>query len=475
MHSEYFTKQLALTKLLSQPNFYVVIVASALLGLSACTANKESAGYENTGVVSSEVETNSTAGVGPNPSLNAPEKKLIPTVNIAPAIGWKEQAKPIAAPGISVAAFADGLDHPRWLYVLPNGDVLVAETNAPPKGKTDFSITKSIRNWVMGKVMKKAGAAVPSANRVTLLRDSDGDGVADVNSVLLAGLMSPFGMALVGDELYIANADAVVKFPYVAGDLKISAPATKVVDLPGGPINHHWTKNIIANKQGTKLYVTVGSNSNVAEDGMDIEVGRAAIWEVDIKTGTHRLYAEGLRNPNGLAWEPETGALWTVVNERDELGDDLVPDYLTSVQEGAFYGWPYSYFGQNVDERVEPARPELVAKAVLPDYALGAHTASLGLASSVGAKLPAIYANGMFIGQHGSWNRKPRSGYKVIYVPFANGKPAGMPIDVLTGFLSPEGEAYGRPVGVAIDKQGALLVADDVGNKVWRVTADATK
>jgi glucose/arabinose dehydrogenase len=458
MHSEYFTKQLALTKLLSQPNFYVVIVASALLGLSACTANNE-----NATVVSSNVKSSSAAGLGPNPSLNAPEKKLIPTVNIAPAIGWKEEAKPIAAPGISVAAFADGLDHPRWLYVLPNGDVLVAETNAPPKGKTDFSITKSIRNWVMGKVMKKAGAAVPSANRVTLLRDSDGDGVADVNSVLLADLMSPFGMALVGDELYIANADAVIKFPYVAGDTKISAPATKVVDLPGGPINHHWTKNIIANKQGTKLYVTVGSNSNVAEDGMDI------------KSGAHRLYAEGLRNPNGLAWEPETGALWTVVNERDELGDDLVPDYLTSVQEGAFYGWPYSYFGQNVDERVEPARPELVAKAVLPDYALGAHTASLGLVSSVGAKLPAIYANGMFVGQHGSWNRKPRSGYKVIYVPFANGKPAGMPIDVLTGFLSPEGEAYGRPVGVAIDKQGALLVADDVGNKVWRVTADATK
>ncbi len=327
----------------------------------------------------------------------------------------------------------------------------------------------------MGKAMKKAGAGVPSANRVILLRDSDGDGMADVNTVLLDSLMSPFGMALVGDELYIANADAVVKFPYVTGDLKISAPATKVVDLPGGPINHHWTKNIIANKEGTKLYVTVGSNSNVAEDGMDIEVGRAAIWEVDIKTGAHRLFAEGLRNPNGLAWEPETGALWTVVNERDELGDDLVPDYLTSVQEGAFYGWPYSYFGQNVDERVQPSRPELVAKAVSPDYALGAHTASLGLASSVNAKLPAAYVNGMFIGQHGSWNRKPRSGYKVIYVPFANGKPAGMPTDVLTGFLSPEGDAYGRPVGVVIDKQGALLVADDVGNKVWRVTTDAGK
>jgi glucose/arabinose dehydrogenase len=470
MLNEYFTKQLVQTKSLVQPNVYALLGASALIGLSACTTNNETAS-----VGSSDVNTEYTAGVGPNPSLNTPEKKLIPTVNIAPAIGWPDQVKPTAVSGISVAAFAEGLNHPRWLYVLPNGDVLVAETNSPPKGKTDQSITSMIRGWVMGKVMKKAGAGVPSANRITLLRDSNGDGAAEVNSVLLDGLMSPFGMALVGDELYIANADAVVKFPYVTGDLKIGAPATKVMDLPGGPINHHWTKNIIANKDGNKLYITVGSNSNVAEGGMDIEVGRAAIWELDIKTGTHRLYAEGLRNPNGLAWEPETGALWTVVNERDELGDDLVPDYLTSVQEGAFYGWPYSYFGQNVDERVQPYRPELVAKAVSPDYALGAHTASLGLVSSVDAKLPATYTNGMFIGQHGSWNRKPRSGYKVIYVPFANGKPAGMPRDVLTGFLSPEGDAYGRPVGVVIDKQGALLVADDVGNKIWRVTADVAK
>lgn len=470
MNYTYFTQKLVRTKRLAQPNFYALLLTSVLLGLSACTANNESAS-----VVNVDAKTGNTVGIGPNPTLNMPEKKLIPTVNIAPAIGWPAQTKPTAAPGISVAAFAEGLNHPRWLYVLPNGDVLVAETNSPPKGKTDVSILKSIRGWVMGIVMKKAGAGVPSANRIILLRDANKDGVAEVNSVLLEGLMSPFGMALAGDTLYVANADAVVKFPYVAGELKISAPATKVVDLPGGPINHHWTKNIIANKAGTKLYVTVGSNSNVAEDGMDIEVGRAAIWEVDIKTGASRLYAEGLRNPNGLAWEPETGALWTVVNERDELGDDLVPDYLTSVQEGAFYGWPYSYFGQNVDERVQPSRPELVAKAVSPDYALGAHTASLGLVSSVNAKLPATYANGMFIGQHGSWNRKPRSGYKVIYVPFAKGKPAGMPTDVLTGFLSPEGNAYGRPVGVAIDQQGALLVADDVGNKVWRVTADAVK
>ncbi|MES2579296.1 MAG: sorbosone dehydrogenase family protein [Pseudomonadota bacterium] len=463
MPNNRFTKQFnpqQSTQQLAQPKLLAVLVASAFLSLSACSS----------GV--SDIKADNAVGFGPNPALNAPQKQLLPTVNIAPAIGWPDKAKPTAAAGVSVAAFAHGLDHPRWLYVLPNGDVLAAETNAPPKGKVDQSFTQTIRGWVMGKVMKKAGAGVPSANRIMLLRDSDNDGVADINTVLLDGLMSPFGMALVGDELYVANADAVIKFPYATGDLKITAPGTKVVDLPGGPINHHWTKNIIANTDGTKLYVTVGSNSNVAEGGMDIEVGRAAIWEIDVKTVTQRLFAEGLRNPNGLTWEPETGALWTVVNERDELGDDLVPDYLTSVQDGAFYGWPYSYYGQNVDERVQPARPELVAKAISPDYALGAHTASLGLVSSANAKLlPATYANGMFIGQHGSWNRKPRSGYKVIYVPFANGKPAGAPIDVLTGFLSKEGDAYGRPVGVAIDKQGALLVADDVGNKVWRVTA----
>lgn len=463
MQNSRFTKQIIpqqVTQQLAQPKLVAVLIASVFLSLSACSSGVN------------DIKADNSVGFGSNPVLNAPQKKLLPTVNIAPAIGWPDKAKPTAVAGVSVAAFAQGLDHPRWLYVLPNGDVLAAESNAPPKGEFDKTIMQSVRGWVMGKVMKKAGAGVLSANRIMLLRDSDHDGVADINTVLLDGLMSPFGMVLVGDELYVANADAVVKFPYVTGDLKITAPGTKVVDLPGGPINHHWTKNIIANTDGTKLYVTVGSNSNVAEGGMDIEVGRAAIWEIDVKTATQRLFAEGLRNPNGLAWEPETGALWTVVNERDELGDDLVPDYLTSVQDGAFYGWPYSYFGQNVDERVQPARPELVAKAIVPDYALGAHTASLGLVSSADAKLlPATYTNGMFIGQHGSWNRKPRSGYKVIYVPFANGKPAGMPIDVLTGFLSQEGDAYGRPVGVVIDKQGALLVADDVGNKVWRVTA----
>ena len=406
-------------------------------------------------------------GTGPQPSLPAPRTTLIPTVNIAPAKGWSQGGVPLAAPGLQVAAFATGLDHPRWLYVLPNGDVLVAESNAPPKPDA----AKSIKGWVMGLVMKRAGAGVPSANRITLLRDTDGDGQADLRSPLLEGLYSPFGMALVGNELFVANADAVLRFPYRAGDTRITAAGVKLVDLPGGPINHHWTKNLIASRDAGKLYVTVGSNSNVGERGMEVETGRAAIWEVDIATGAHRIFASGLRNPNGMAWEPQSGALWTVVNERDELGSDLVPDYMTAVRDGAFYGWPYSYFGQHVDQRVLPPRPDLVAKAIAPDYALGPHTAPLGMASSVGSSLPGNFANGMFIGQHGSWNRRPHSGYKVIFVPFDAGRPRGDPVDVLGGFLSPDGEAFGRPVGVVLDRSGALLVADDVGNVVWRVTA----
>ena len=409
-----------------------------------------------------------SAGVGRDPVLPPPRNTLIPTVNIAPAKGWPAGVIPKASPDLHVAAFAGGLDHPRWLYVLPNGDVLVAETNAPAKPEDG----KGIKGWVMGMVMKRAGAAVPSANRITLLRATKGDGVADVRSVLLEGLNSPFGMALVGNSLFVANADAVLRFPYTAGDQRITAPGVKVVNLPGGPINHHWTKNLIASADGTKLYVTVGSNSNVAERGMAAEFERAAIWEVDIKSGSHRIFASGLRNPNGLAWEPDRGALWTVVNERDEIGSDLVPDYMTAVRDGGFYGWPYSYYGTHIDERVKPQRPELVAQAITPDYALGPHTASLGLAFSAGTTLPKTFANGMFIGQHGSWNRRPHSGYKVIFVPFENAQPSSVaPVDVLTGFLSEEGSAFGRPVGVVLDKQGALLVADDVGNVIWRVTA----
>jgi len=408
------------------------------------------------------------AGSGTRPTLPAPVQSMLPTVNIAPAIGWANDKTPVPAPGTRVAVFASGLDHPRWLYVLPNGDVLVAESNAPPKPED----AKGVKGWVMGLVMKRAGAGTPSANRITLLRDSDGDGVADLRSVLLEGLNSPFGMALIGNDLYIANSDAVLRFPYVEGATQITAAANKVVDLPAGAINHHWTKNLIASPDGSTLYVTVGSNSNVAERGMAAEAGRAAIWQVDIKTGAQRIFASGLRNPNGLAWEANSGALWTVVNERDELGSDLVPDYLTSVSDGAFYGWPYSYFGQHVDQRVSPQQPEMVARAIVPDYALGPHTASLGLASAAGSSLPAPFTDGMFIGQHGSWNRQPHSGYKVIFVPFANGKPSGeLPIDLLSGFLSEQGQAYGRPVGVALDKRGALLVADDVGNVIWRVSA----
>jgi glucose/arabinose dehydrogenase len=344
--------------------------------------------------------------------------------------------------------------------------VLVAESNAPPRPEN----ATGIKGWLMKQTMKRAGAGVPSANRITLLRDTDGDGMADVRTSFLRDLNSPFGMVLVGRDLYVANTDALVRFPYTEGATQISGPGTKVVDLPAGPLNHHWTKNVIASRDGSRLYVTVGSNSNVGENGMENEVDRAAVLVVDPAQRSVRLFASGLRNPNGLAWEPRTGVLWTVVNERDELGSDLVPDYLTSVQEGAFYGWPYSYFGQHVDERVKPPRPDLVALAVAPDYALGAHVAPLGLAFYEGKLLPQRYAGGAFVGEHGSWNRRPRSGYKVIFVPFSAGRPAGLPEDVLTGFLDPDGNARGRPVGVAVDRAGALLVADDVGNVVWRVT-----
>lgn len=406
-------------------------------------------------------------GTGPSPKLPEPNKTLIPTVNIAPAVGWPAGGKPTAAAGTQVAAFAEGLDHPRWLYVLPNGDVLVAETNAPPKPDD----SKGVRGWVMEKVMGKAGAGVPSPNRITLLRDADHDGVAETRTVFLQNLNSPFGMTLVGNDLYVADTDRLLRFNYEPGATEIKTQPIKVVDLPGGTLNHHWTKNVIASKDGSKLYVTVGSNSNAGENGLDKEEGRAAIWEVDRATGNHRIFASGIRNPNGLAWEPTSGALWTAVNERDEIGSDLVPDYITSVKDGGFYGWPFSYYGQHVDVRVEPQNPDLVAKAIAPDYAVGPHTASLGLTFAEGNKLPAQFKEGAFIGQHGSWNRKPHSGYKVIFVPFAAGKPTGQPVDVLTGFLDKDENALGRPVGVVIDQQGGLLVADDVGNKVWRVSA----
>jgi len=438
---------------MSQPHRTGLVVGAMLVMLSGCNER---------------ARLPVAAGTGAQPQLPPPKTTLIPTVNIAPAQGWPSAMFPRPAAGTRVTAFAGGLDHPRWVTVLPNGDVLVAESNAPPKPKDG----QGLKGWIMKWVMKRAGAGVPSANRITLLRDTDDDGVADVRSVFLQGLNSPFGMALVGDVLYVANTDAVIGFPYTPGATRITARGTKLMDLPAGPINHHWTKNLIASPDGSHLYVTVGSNSNVAERGMAVETERAAILEVDLRSGAHRVFGSGLRNPNGLAWEPQTGALWTVVNERDEIGSDLVPDYMTSVQDGGFYGWPYSYFGQHVDSRVQPQRPEMVARARVPDYALGPHTASLGLAWSGGTALPARFAEGMFIGQHGSWNRRPHSGYKVIFVPFNNGKPSNdAPLDVLTGFLSDEGKAYGRPVGVALDRKGALLVADDVGNIIWRVSA----
>ncbi|MEZ1315655.1 sorbosone dehydrogenase family protein [Pseudomonas fluorescens] len=433
-----------------KPQFALVVVIAG--GLAAC-------GETSTLQVSD--------GTGPSPQLPEPNKTLFPTMNIAPAIGWPEGTKPTAATGTQVGAFAEGLDHPRWLYVLPNGDVLVAETNAPPKPDDN----KGIKGWVTQKVMSRAGAGVPSPNRITLLRDSDHDGIAETRTVFLEHLNSPFGMTLVGNDLYVADTDRLLRFHYEEGDTAIKSQPIKVVDLPGGTLNHHWTKNVIASQDGSKLYVTVGSNSNVAENGMDKEEGRAAIWEVDRATGHHRIFASGLRNPNGMAWEPQSGALWTAVNERDEIGSDLVPDYITSVKDGAFYGWPFSYYGQHIDVRVQPQNADLVAKAIAPDYAVGPHTASLGLTFAEGNTLPAPFKEGAFIGQHGSWNRKPHSGYKVIFVPFSAGKPQGAPIDVLTGFLNDKEEAMGRPVGVVIDRQGDLLVADDVGNKVWRVSA----
>ncbi len=406
-------------------------------------------------------------GFGPQPKLPPPNKTVFPTVNVAPAKGWPDGGAPQAAPDVDVVAFADGLDHPRWLLVLPNGDVLVAETNAPEREEG----REGLRGRAMTLMMKRAGAGVPSANRITLLRDVDGDGIADERSVFIEGLNSPFGMALIDSDLYVANTDAILRFPYETGQTRITTPGEQVAALPAGTRNHHWTKGLIASADGSKLYASVGSNSNAAEYGLDVEVDRAAILEIDPRTGDRRLYASGLRNPVGMAWEPRTGLLWTAVNERDEIGSDLVPDYMTSVRDGDFFGWPWSYFGSHVDERITPERPDMVAKARVPDYALGAHTASLGLAHSAGNALPPQFAEGMFVGQHGSWNRRPHSGYKVIFVPFSDGQPSGPPIDVLTGFLSDDGKALGRPVGVAVDARGGLLVADDVGNIIWRAQA----
>jgi glucose/arabinose dehydrogenase len=408
------------------------------------------------------------AGWGPHPDLPEPVRSLIPTVNIAKADPWPQGTHPTPAAGLAATAYASGLDHPRWLFVLPNGDVLVAESNHPASGQKESGIKAAVQRVVQ----KKAGAGVESPNRIILLRGVKPDGTAETSTVFMQDLNSPFGMALVGNDLYVANADALWRFPYKAGATSITDRGVKVLDLPAG-INHHWTKNVVAAPDGKKLYVSVGSNSNVADNGMEIEQGRAAIWEYDIASGKARIYASGLRNPNGMDFQPQTKALWTTVNERDELGNDLVPDYMTAVKEGAFYGWPYSYYGAHVDARVKPQNPALVATAIPPDYALGAHTASLGLAFYHGALLPQ-FKNGALIGQHGSWNRKPYAGYKLAFVPFTDGRPSGPPQDVLTGFVGADDHAYGRPVGVAVDRAGAILLADDVGNIVWRITPAVT-
>lgn len=405
------------------------------------------------------------ASYGPNPPLPPPQHALIPQNDTAGSATWKEGETPTPAPGLAVKAFAKNFEHPRWIYVLPNGDVLVAETN---KG-TSWADTMGYGGYVESLVRRVEGLSTKSANRITLLRDTNGDGVADVRETFVSGLNAPFGMALVGDTFYVADTDALLAFPYHTGETHIADAPRKVTDLPGGDIDHHWTKNVIASPDGSKLYVTVGSNSNAAENGIDKEAGRAAIWEIDPKTGSHRIFASGIRNPNGLGWSSD-GKLWTAVNERDEIGGDLVPDYMTSVKDGGFYGWPWSYYGQHVDTRVQPPNPAMVAKAIAPDYALGTHTASLGLAFAQDAKLGQEFSSGVFIGQHGSWNRKPLNGYRVAFVKFDGGQPVGQPVDVLTGFLDADGDARGRPVGVAMDKQGALLVADDTGNIIWRLT-----
>jgi glucose/arabinose dehydrogenase len=404
--------------------------------------------------------------IGLHPKLEAPDPRLIPTVNVATAKGWPAGMTPKPAAGLAVNEFAGGFSHPRWLYVLPNGDVLVAESDSPGTDHTGGSI----KGKIQAKLMKKAGSETASPNLIYLLRDADGDGVAETKTVLIDhDLMSPFGMALVGKELFVANADSLVAFPFTPGETAITAKPRIVTPLPAG-FNHHWTKSLLASPDGKALFVGVGSNSNVGENGLEMEKGRAAIWMINPTTGQSRIFASGIRNPVGLAWNPASKALWAVANERDELGNNLVPDYLTSVKDGAFYGWPFSYYGRNVDDR-PPANPTMVAKAIPPDYAMGPHVATLGLTFSTGQKLGAQFADGAFVGEHGSWNRKPWSGYQVVFVPFAGAAPTGaLPVPVLTGFRVGD-VAYGRPVGVVVARDGSLLVADDVGNKVWRVSA----
>ncbi len=404
------------------------------------------------------------AQYGSDPNLPEPQQYLVPPMKVMSARTWTAGETPQVAAGLRVEALATGLVHPRIVYALPNGDVLVVESNGPK------APVYRPKDFIEGKIKALAGSAAHGGQRVSLVRGGS-DGKPKLQTVLIDGLNSPYGIVLVGNDLYVADTDAILRFPYHEGDTRIAAPGQMLTDLPAQPPNHHWTKSLTASPDGSKLYVGVGSNSNITENGIGAEEGRAAIWEVERATGLKRIYASGVRNPTNLAFEPTTGKLWAVANERDEIGPNLVPDYLTSVQENGFYGWPYSYYGQHVDVRVQPQRPDLVAKAISPDYALGSHVAALGLAFSKDTSLPAQYRSGAFVGEHGSWDRDPVAGYKVVYVPFENGRPSGPPQDVVTGFVSPDAHTRGRPVGVALDRSGALLVADDLGNTVWRVTA----
>jgi glucose/arabinose dehydrogenase len=425
----------------------ILLAATGLMALSACA--KQGGDTQKQ--------------IGANPTLPDISQYLIPPMHVVPPSPWNG-ATPTVPAGLKVQALATGLAHPRSLYTLPNGDVLVVETDGPPE---PIHRPKEI---VMQLIQAHGHNTATAGMDIVLLRDTNGDGIPEQRTKFLTGLKSPFGVALVGNDLYVANTDAIVRYPYQPGQTSINTIGTKLVDLPGGPIDHHWTKSLVASPDGSKLYVGIGSNSNITENGMDAERGRAAIWEVDRASGAYRLFGTGIRNPNGLQFEPQTKALWAVVNERDELGPDLVPDYFTSVKDGGFYGWPYSYWGQHVDPRVKPQRPDLVAKAIVPDYGLSSHVAPLGMVFSAGATaLPPRWRSGAFIGEHGSWDRGHLNGYKVIYVPFANGRPAGKAVDVVTGFVAGD-TARGRPVGLTLDKTGALLIADDLGNTVWRVS-----
>lgn len=398
---------------------------------------------------------------GPDPQLPPPQRGLLPSMTIPRPAGWGD-ALPTVPQGYRIAAIATDLRIPRQTLVLPNGDILVAEGsggNAPSLRPKDF---------IAGFIKSLGKSPVAGGNRLTLLRDADGDGTYETRGVFAENLNAPYGLALVGGAIYVANQDALVRFDYQEGQTEASGPPTLVAQLPA-VINHHWTKAMTASADGRFLYVGIGSNSNITERGMAAEEDRAMIWEIEAATGRHRQYATGLRNPTALAIQPGSGQLWAVVNERDEIGPDLVPDYLTAVREGGFYGWPYSYWGQTVDTRVRPRDPAKVAAAIRPDYALGSHVAALGLAFSSPA-MGEAFAEGVFVGQHGSWNRDEPVGYRVVFVPFRDGRPAGPPLDVVTGFLTAEGNARGRPVGVSVDPRGALIVADDLSNTVWRVT-----